>query len=421
MRLIITLTVILSFAQIASAGDGAKPEDNLSAHAVYRDADSGRVREIADVWAATSEVLGLYYNSGRGASEVRLTVKGPFRYSKGRLRSPDRLFFDIETARLSDSVRSSATINDRHIKTIRVSQYENGVVRLVLDLQTAADYEVTGAEGRFNVRVFERPDNHEASRPGAPLAPMPVHVPPPKSNFTVVIDAGHGGKDPGAVGRRGGMEKKVALDIARRIQTEFKDNSRIKVKLTRTKDKHVPLSKRTMIANQSDADLFISIHVNGAGNRRLSGIETWFLNATTNKEWQEVADRENAIARLDMDSVTDLDMILNDLSRSFKNSESMNLAHLLQDSIVRNVKEGYGRVHDHGVKWAKFQVLLGARMPAALVEVGFISNVRDEKRLGSPKYRRTIAKAVSAAITEYFGSSKVASLGYESPPVSVAN
>ena len=127
-----------------------------------------------------------------------------------------------------------------------------------------------------------------------------------------------------------------------------------------------------MIANRLNADLFISIHANAASNRKLNGIETWFLNATTNMEWQEVADRENAIARLDPDSVTDLDMILNDLSRSFKNSESMTLAHLLQNSMVRNVKDGYGRVHDHGVKWAKFQVLIGARMPAALVEVGFI-------------------------------------------------
>jgi len=168
------------------------------------------------------------------------------------------------------------------------------------------------------------------------------------------------------------------------------------------------------------ADLFISIHANAAPNRGLNGIETWFLNATTNKEWQEVADRENAIARLDMDNLTDLDIILNDLSRSFKNSESMNLAHLLQNSMVSNIKEGYGSVHDHGVKWAKFQVLLGAKMPAALVEVGFISNSVDEKRMKSPNYRRLIARAVSSAIRDYFGSSKVASLGREPAAVSVA-
>lgn len=422
IRLIITLTVILSFAQASVAEERLKRGADATAYAGHPTGASAGVRDIADLWASLSRVTSVDFNAGDAVSEVRLSIKGPFRVSANRLDSPDRLFFDIERAELSDSVGAAVEINGRFIKTIRISQHEDDVVRLVLDLNSAASYEAASTDLGLNIRVYNRPAksrgaDHADSKPVA----VDVHLPAPKPHFTVVIDAGHGGRDPGALGRKGAKEKKISLDIARRIRDQFRHDSRIRVKLTRDGDEHVPLSKRTMLANRVGADLFISIHANAAPNRGLNGIETWFLNATTNKEWQEVADRENAIARLDMDNLTDLDIILNDLSRSFKNSESMNLAHLLQNSMVSNIKEGYGSVHDHGVKWAKFQVLLGAKMPAALVEVGFISNSVDEKRMKSPNYRRLIARAVSSAIREYFGSSNVASLGRNPATVSVAN
>jgi len=363
------------------------------------------VQEVARRWSSPVEVGRGVWKTGPESLEFALEVSGGLRYRAGRLRSPERVYFDLEPAVISADTPHLYLMAAGPVERVRISQFAAGVVRVVFDLKEDLSYQVLPDGTAFRVRLFDAEGGAAVAL--APVA-VPVAVPPPKSRFLVVVDPGHGGRDPGATGRRGTREKDVTLDIARRVKKELEAGGGIEVLLTRERDRHVPLARRTRIANEAEADLFVSIHVNAARNRRLNGVETWFLNATTNREWQEVADRENAIARVDAGRFSDLDLILNDLSRAYKYEESMALAHRLQEAALRRIRRNVGPTHDHGVKWAKFQVLVGARMPAALLEVGFISNARDEKRLRSAAFREELARAISEGIREYLAPIRLA-------------
>ncbi len=348
-------------------------------------------------------------------TRVEVTFEGDISYSTHKLRDPDRLFFDFQSTDLSDSIKPVSVVNDGILHSIRIGQHAEDVVRIVFDLESMDNYKVSGGLGSFVLDIYgitkslhpERAVVKVKEKTSKPV-PVPVKVPRLRSVLKVVIDAGHGGRDSGATGWNGLKEKDIALDIARRLKKTLEARQGISVILTRDSDIYLPLSRRTEIANNEDADLFISVHVNAAKNRKLSGIETWFLNATNNKEWQEVATRENIIANNDAGEFSELDIILKDLSRFHKIEESMSLAHFVHDSTVRFLKKSYINLHDHGVKWAKFHVLVGARMPAALLEVGFISNPDDETRLSSSKYRAEVSEAISAGVLDYISSSKTA-------------
>ncbi len=180
----------------------------------------------------------------------------------------------------------------------------------------------------------------------------------------------------------------------------------MKVIYTREKDKFVSLNQRTHVANSKKSDLFISIHVNASEKRNTKGIETYFLNWTNNREAMRVAARENRISVKKMKKIqNDTQFILQDLARKNKNEESMRLAHSVQNSMVNTLKKDYTKIEDLGVKYALFYVLVGAEMPSILVEVSFISNRVEEKRLASDAYKNKIAEAIAQGINSYISQS----------------
>lgn len=213
----------------------------------------------------------------------------------------------------------------------------------------------------------------------------------------VVIDPGHGGRDAGAIGPRGVREKDVALAIARDLAQRLRALG-FTVILTRKDDSYVSLDERTRIANQARADLFVSVHCNAARRRTLSGVETWTLNVASDRYSTRLATFENADAER---TVSDLRLILADLATRANASDARDLAQSVQGSLVRNLRARVGRVPDHGVKQALFYVLLGARMPAILVETGFISNPSEETRLRSRKYQTGAAEAIARGVKEF--------------------
>jgi N-acetylmuramoyl-L-alanine amidase len=222
---------------------------------------------------------------------------------------------------------------------------------------------------------------------------------------SVLIDPGHGGKDPGAIGSGGLREKDVVLDIALKLGRILEKNG-LEVMYTRKKDIFVPLNERTEIANKRDADLFISIHTNSSRNKRTRGVETYFLNWTSDREAMRLAARENKISYSKMEKVQgDLQVILLDLARNHKHEESKELAFSVQNTMVGTLKKHYSKIKDHRVKWALFYVLVGAEMPSVLVEVSFISNREEEKRLSTDKYRSRIAEALASGVTDYIKKS----------------
>ena len=216
---------------------------------------------------------------------------------------------------------------------------------------------------------------------------------------TIVIDAGHGGKDPGAVGYRGTKEKDIALDVAKRLEKKLSKNMNVKIIMTRDEDVFLRLGERTKIANESNGNLFISIHTNAAEDRRASGFETFLIGPNKNDAAVRVAARENAVLELEGTTgkkLTNEDLIKATIAQSAFASKSEQFASMVQKEIKKRVQS-----RDRGVKQAGFYVLMGASMPNVLVELGFISNPSEEKKLRSPQYRDQLATAIYRAVEQY--------------------
>lgn len=216
----------------------------------------------------------------------------------------------------------------------------------------------------------------------------------------VVVDAGHGGRDTGAIGPHGLREKDMALAIARKVAARLKSLGFVVV-MTRRDDTFIPLDERTRIANEAKADLFVSVHCNAARKRKLSGVETWTLNVASDRYAARLAAFENAEAER---TVSDLRLILADLATKANATDARDLAQSVQSSLVRTLRSRVGAVKDHGVKQALFYVLLGTHMPSILVETGFISNPAEESRLRSARFQEGTAEAIARGVKEFVES-----------------
>jgi len=217
----------------------------------------------------------------------------------------------------------------------------------------------------------------------------------------IVLDAGHGGHDPGARGPAGVQEKDVVLDVTRRAARMIEDGLGIKVALTRSTDVFVPLRERTNFANKQRADLFVSVHANAHPRSVSEGVETYFLSSeATDNEARQIAAIENNVVQLENPQSrqkTDLlKSILWDMAQSEFQQESSFLAETVQDSMTQSL-----RLTNRGVKQAGFYVLGGAAMPAILIEIGFLTNPKEERKLASAEHREAIARAIYASLAEY--------------------
>jgi N-acetylmuramoyl-L-alanine amidase len=257
--------------------------------------------------------------------------------------------------------------------------------------------------GRFS-RPSVKTQGHwrRASVPSSTMTDglSPGQVAKKSKTFVVVIDPGHGGKDPGAVSQDGRIkEKDLTLDIAKRLRNRLeKSIPGSRVILTRNDDTSLALSQRTSLANSLNADLFLSIHGNGFGDSRAKGIETFYLSKASSRGSMRVAARENGISLARM---SDLEATLLDLMVTSKKTESDAVANIVHSSLVQNLLPRDPSARDRGVKTAPFYVLLGAKMPSILVECAFITNSRDRHRLGSLNYLDVIADGIANGAVKY--------------------
>jgi N-acetylmuramoyl-L-alanine amidase len=256
---------------------------------------------------------------------------------------------------------------------------------------TARAYPLTSPE-RLVVEVGR-------SAPGSPAAPLPSAAP---GHVTIVIDAGHGGTETGAIGPGGLQEKDITLQIARKLSAALTKNMACRVVLTRDSDEVISLDDRTSVANHEKADLFLSVHANSSRLPGAHGSETYYLSLqASDKLAQEVASQENQTSPSSPGSSgttnKDLDFILWDLAQSAHLKESSELAETIQNEL--NVVSG---TQNRGIKQAPFRVLVGATMPAVLVEAAFISNPDEEKKLSSIPFQENVADAVAKAVASFF-------------------
>jgi N-acetylmuramoyl-L-alanine amidase len=333
------------------------------------------------------------------------------------IHKPPRLYIDIDSAKISPGLEQPIPIHDGLLTMARAGQYAPNTVRVVLDIESIKDYRIFPLNEPFRIVV----DIFGVSSPeGKALAAIeeeqPVVRPSQSPVKRIVIDPGHGGRDPGAIGPSGLMEKDVVLRIAKRLKRKLKARG-YEVFLTRERDVYLSLEERTAIANTRKADLFVSVHANASRKRRARGIETYILNFPSDEETMELAARENAISTK---KLTDLQIILYDLMVSANLNESDRLAHHVQRSMSHSLNHGRSTRWDRGVKQGPFIVLMGARMPAILVEVSFISNRWEERRLKSRKYRDKIAAAIAEGLTTYLRETKEA-YGTPSSPREVSS
>jgi len=366
------------------------------------------------------------YFSTEDYTRVVLDISGKADYEKHWLKAnpkynkPPRLFLDIEDAVMSKKIPRDINIKDGLLRSLRWGYNRPGVARVVLDSDSVKDFTVFAMTDpdRIVIDVSGNPmekkstpakssgsSNYVSSTKKVPTGTKVktggnggntlASVFGLKIN-TIVIDPGHGGKDPGAT-YYGLKEKDVVLEVAqelyRLIKSKYKD---IDVYMTRNRDVFIPLEARTAFANRKKADMFISIHVNAAPNRRARGVETYVLNVTNDKKALEVAAFENATTQK---SMSDLQGILKDIMLNSKLEESLQLASFVQKSLHKNIYRS--SKYDLGVKQAPFYVLVGAKMPAVLVEAGFVSNKDEYKMLKTKKYRRKIAEGVFKGLASY--------------------
>jgi N-acetylmuramoyl-L-alanine amidase len=230
--------------------------------------------------------------------------------------------------------------------------------------------------------------------PGVFTPTRPVDTP---GIHTIVIDPGHGGKEVGAIGPRGLMEKDATLALCRRLADNLENKLKTRVILTRTDDSLVPLDQRTALANQYKADLFLSVHMNAAVVKGAHGSETYFLSLEASDELaKKAAEVENAAAKTVSSETADLKLILWDLAQQEYLNESSRFAQAVQEEMNRAT-----HVQNRGVKQAPFKVLVGATMPAALVEVAFITNPDEETKLQSDDFQKLVIDALTTAVERY--------------------
>ena len=373
--------------------------------------------------ATNGAVTHIRYGSLPSRTRIVLDTKGSLAFTHGMLRHdpknkrPKRIWIDIK-GHAEKKLETSITLpNDPRVKQVRSGLFKPGTVRVVVDAVNFSHYKVFSLKkpDRIVVDIWSSKPSTPAPSPRAPRKdPGDLITPDDLARQLalgvrrIVIDAGHGGKDHGAPGYyKGVAEKDIVLSLAKRLAVKLRKELKCEVILTRSTDRYLSLDERTTFANRKRADLFISIHANASRNRKAYGVETYFLNLAKDRASINVAARENATSEK---NISDLHTILNSLMKNAKINESSRLAQYVQSSLVANLKGSYSNIKNKGVKQAPFYVLLGARMPAILVETGFISNKRECKRLGNSAYQEKICDGIVKGVKRYIESTHPSSL-----------
>lgn len=402
------------------------------------------VSRVSEIRAWTNEIY----------TRVAIDTGGEVSWQANTLRPdparglPSRIFIDIRGAGIRDEIlRKPVEVRNGLLRQVRAGRFDRDTVRVVIELERESTYRVFALTDPFRIIVDidgegeipvlptspegvgspgtvaagpsrEDPVTPPGSSPApsagssvpSPPAAIPRSVESPraaapnpspirKNRVRVMIDPGHGGKDPGAIGPTGLKEKDIVLAIGRMIREKLSRSGEFDVRMTRDEDVFIPLEERTAMANKGRVDLFVSLHINASRNRRAEGFSTYVLSrGASNREDLELAARENGVP---IGKLQGVKFIIDDMFTGARKNESLRLAKTVNDAVVRHVSARYPGAHSLGLKQAPFYVLVGARMTAVLVEASFISNAREESRLRDPSCLDGIADGVVEAVRYY--------------------
>lgn len=394
------------------------------------------------------------YWSSDDYTRVVIMASGPVKYREELLEKTDhkprRLYIDFHESYIEPQYRAPVPIEDGLLRRIRTGQFSKDTVRVVLDIESIDSYKIYSLPDPFRVVIDVRGGQNTSSSDSAIAITDDPHSSEDQTASSeqdnvvilrdykkiakrrkgkdtyqpeqaetkgvltlaqqlglgvkrIVLDPGHGGKDPGAISN-GLKEKDIVLKLAKELKPVLESELGCEVILTRSSDRFLSLEERTAIANTQGADLFLSLHINAHPSPDVRGFETYYLNLTTNAEAMRVAAMENATSTHQMSELQD---ILSDILKNSKINESSRLAEQVHNAVIDGLPDQFGPIRNLGVKQAPFYVLIGAQMPAILIEVAFISNKQDAKNLKSPAFMDALVAEIIRGIRNYVSDTTV--------------
>src|SRR5689334_1468940 len=356
--------------------------------------------EIRDVRIAATET----------GTRVVLELSGPVKHNAFVLDDPARVVLDVSKSPL----RAELPVADALVTALRSGKLPHNGTRLVFEvkgpvtIQTSTLAATQDSAERLvldiNAPGAARPAKPVVATPVAPVAIRPAHAPSESGrDIIIAVDAGHGGVDPGASGRRGTREKDVVLEIARALAARINQEPGMKAVLTRDGDYFISLRERNLRAQKARADLFVSIHADSIANPDVSGSSVYVLSerGATNEQARVLAERENAADLMGGIELDDKDPVLRGVLIDLSQTASISASLVAADNVLKSL-DRIGEVRKPRVQQAGFVVLKSPAIPSMLVETAFISNREDERKLSQPAHRGKLANAIFSGIELYF-------------------
>ena len=378
-----------------------------------------------DKLAALPKVTGVRHWSSSMGSTVVIDMEDQVPYEVHRLMSPERIYIDLHDTVLSPELDGKTMeVGDAALTRVRIAQPVAGLTRIVLDTKGGSSFSVSMESSPYRLVVELRGSektvaaSRSAPRGATPkltsaaadAAPAPLKAAPVAAlaakasgepllartgKFRIVLDPGHGGWDLGTVGRQGLLEKDLVLDVTQRLGKLLQARLGSEVMFTRTDDTYLPLDQRADFANQTQADLFVSVHANYSSSAAARGVETYYTNLFSAPGSREVEKHEDGTSA----KLTPVSLSAGELHEKIE--ESRRLAASVQRSLYATLAANSSDIRDRGIKDSAFAVLTGTTMPAVLTEISFVSSPADEHNLQSATYRQQIAEALYQGIARY--------------------
>jgi N-acetylmuramoyl-L-alanine amidase len=361
----------------------------------------------------TAEVTGIHHSSTTESSTIVVEVQDQVEYEEHSLDNPPRIYFDLHDTKLSAAIANQTiNVDDGFIKRVRVAQPVEGITRVVLEIRDARpEVSVSLDNNPYRLTIqIHKPGTAPASTPQLSVKPQPPNVVKPSpiittspkkpaavseaqpaaEHFSIVLDAGHGGWDLGAIGKKGLLEKDLTFDVVQRLGSLLETKLGANIVYTRQDDSYLTLEKRAEIANLSHADLFLSVHANYSDLSTARGVETYYTN--TYSSVRARTPEAPALQSVNWSGVVDI---------RAKVTGARKFASDIQQALYGGLAARNPGITNRGVKEAQYVVLTGTQMPAVLAEISFVSSPADEDRLQNAEYRQMIAEALYKGVVKY--------------------
>jgi len=345
--------------------------------------------------------------AGPDNTRVVVDLSGSAQHSLSVLHNPERVVLDVPGAQVRQGAHTPAGAGA--VRQVRMSRNPSGNLRVVLDLSrpTQAKSFLTKPNAHYGYRLVV---DLAAVAPARADKPIRVkHAPADARDLVIAIDAGHGGEDPGAIGKNGTREKDIVLAVARELAARINAEPGMRAMLTRNGDYFVPLRDRMRRARAQQADLFVSIHADSIRDRSIDGSSVYILSqrGATDEASRWLAERENASDLIGGVSLDDKDDVLASVLLDLSQSASLNASQVAAERVLHQLTQA-GEVRKHEVQQARFMVLKSPDIPSMLVETAYISNPQEEQRLRTPAQQARLAAAIHRGVHDYF---------YANPPM----